>query len=24
MRFDVMVVGPGWLPYHLTDAWRPW
>jgi putative endonuclease len=22
-RFDVMVVGPGWIPYHLADAWRP-
>jgi putative endonuclease len=22
-RFDVMIVGPGWIPYHLADAWRP-
>ncbi|TAK98190.1 MAG: YraN family protein [Rhodospirillaceae bacterium] len=23
VRFDVMVVGPGVVPYHLADAWRP-
>ena len=23
VRFDVMVVGPGIVPYHLADAWRP-
>ena len=23
VRFDVMVVGPGFIPYHLADAWRP-
>jgi len=23
VRFDVMVVGPGLLPFHLADAWRP-
>lgn len=22
-RFDIMIVGPGWIPYHLPDAWRP-
>jgi putative endonuclease len=23
VRFDVMIVGPGLMPFHLADAWRP-
>lgn len=23
MRFDVILVTPGRLPHHITDAWRP-
>jgi putative endonuclease len=23
MRFDVMLVGPNFLPRHIVDAWRP-